>query len=253
MSTDPKRQFSDNEKDSTVRKRKYRKHPKPDLNAPKKPSPSAYHLFALDQGEKLRRKGYGFEEIARQTGSLWRALPPQAVNDLETKTTQAKNQYRKDLAAYKKSHEYKAYQDYLKRWMAKEEMKKRQPSCNSKPPSSPENKAAQGVAYPISPNSDDMPGLDWTSTNSSESSDISLFSIPDDWLMPLDTEFPLLPAEQLQLQWKYTADSDVTLAPDPLRALQMKGPEMYTAVSNVPTASTISPTMLTAPTGSYAY
>ncbi|KKY25054.1 putative hmg box protein [Phaeomoniella chlamydospora] len=252
MSSDPKKHYSEDEQLPSVKKRKYRKHPKPDLNAPKKPSPSAYHLFALTEGEKLRKQGFGFEDIARGTGARWRALSPSTVNDLEAKTTQAKNQYRKDMAAYKKGPDYKAYQDYLKRWMAKEEMKQKQQSDRERKvssasiqlPAQPTSNSSTSTASPTSSTNEEMPMLDWTTSNNSQASDVGQFmTIPDDWF----TVPELSTAEHLQ--WKWSADFGVTLAPDPLFPMQSMEPsnqDSYATTVGMGTSSTISPAMLAA-------
>lgn len=87
-----------------------------------------------------------------------------------------------------------------------------------------------------------MPVLDWTTTASSQApTEIDpLMMQRDNWfVMP-----ELSTAEQLE--WKWSADYDVTLAPDPLFPMQqMKTPDLFATIPTVPMSSTISPTMLT--------
>ena len=87
-----------------------------------------------------------------------------------------------------------------------------------------------------------MPVLDWTTTGSSQASTEMdpLMMLRDDWFV-----MPALSTAE-QLEWKWSADYDVTLAPDPLFPVQqMKTPDFFAAAPTMAMSSTISPTMLT--------
>ncbi|GJC84077.1 high mobility group protein B3 [Colletotrichum liriopes] len=90
-----------------VTKRKYRRHPKPDENAPERP-PSAYVLFS---NTKL-------------VGEHWQNLTPGEKEPYETSALKAKEKYNHDLAEYKKTAEYRKYNLYL------QDFKARQASAN---------------------------------------------------------------------------------------------------------------------------
>merc|ERR1711939_1067025 len=56
-------------------KRKYRRHPKPDENAPERP-PSAYVIFSNKMREDLKGRNLSFTEIAKLVGENWQNLTP---------------------------------------------------------------------------------------------------------------------------------------------------------------------------------
>ncbi|KAH8761510.1 hypothetical protein F5883DRAFT_124576 [Diaporthe sp. PMI_573] len=58
---------------SAVKKRRYRRHPKPDETAPERPM-SAYVLFSNKTREDLKGRNLTFTEIAKLVGELWRNL-----------------------------------------------------------------------------------------------------------------------------------------------------------------------------------
>ncbi|KAI8287742.1 High mobility group protein B3 [Colletotrichum sp. SAR11_57] len=84
-------------------KRKYRRHPKPDENAPERP-PSAYVLFS---NTKL-------------VGEHWQNLTPAEKEPYETSALKAKEKYNHDLAEYKKTPEFRKYTAYLADFKARQ-------------------------------------------------------------------------------------------------------------------------------------
>uniref|UniRef100_A0A0S1MJ97 HMG box domain-containing protein n=1 Tax=Phakopsora pachyrhizi TaxID=170000 RepID=A0A0S1MJ97_PHAPC len=70
-------------------KRKYRRHAKPDLNAPEKPL-SAYVLFSNTVRESLKGKNLTFTEIARIVGEKWKNLDLHLRESFEGKALEAK-------------------------------------------------------------------------------------------------------------------------------------------------------------------
>ncbi|KFA53101.1 hypothetical protein S40293_05343 [Stachybotrys chartarum IBT 40293] len=95
-----------------VAKRKYRRHPKPDENAPERP-PSAYVLFSNKMREDLKSQNLTFTEIAKLVGENWQNLPPTEKEAFESQANAAKEKYHRDLVEYKKTLEYRRYVQYL--------------------------------------------------------------------------------------------------------------------------------------------
>lgn len=93
-------------------KRKYRRHPKPDPNAPERPA-SAYVLFSNKMREELKGQNLTFTEIAKLVGENWQNLPPAEKEPFEQSASAAKDRYNADLVEYKKTGLYVAYTRYL--------------------------------------------------------------------------------------------------------------------------------------------
>lgn len=103
---------------SAEQKRKYRRHPKPDENAPEKP-PSAYVLFSNKVREEIKSENLTFTEIARLVGERWQKLDPAQKDFYETRASSLKDTYNSQLAEYKKTDAYKEYGQYLADFKAK--------------------------------------------------------------------------------------------------------------------------------------
>ncbi|KAI9700567.1 MAG: hypothetical protein M1820_006721 [Bogoriella megaspora] len=99
-------------------KRKYRRHPKPDENAPERP-PSAYVIFSNQTRDSLKGQELSFTEIAKLVGERWQQLSPEEREPFEREATSAKETYYARLAEYKKTPEYKHYQDYVAEFRAR--------------------------------------------------------------------------------------------------------------------------------------
>ncbi|KAH7072984.1 hypothetical protein BKA63DRAFT_55193 [Paraphoma chrysanthemicola] len=125
-------------------KRKYRRHPKvsqgpklmpnnrypctyssnlsnvdqPDEHAPERP-PSAYVIFSNQIRELLRGQDLSFTEIAKVVGERWQILPAEEREACERQANGAKEKYYAELAEYKKTPQYEAYQKYLEEFKAK--------------------------------------------------------------------------------------------------------------------------------------
>lgn len=102
----------------TSTKRKYRRHPKPDENAPERP-PSAYVIFSNQVRELLKGQELSFTEIAKVVGERWQVLPAEEREACERQANSAKEKYYAGLAEYKKTPQYEAYQKYLEEFRAK--------------------------------------------------------------------------------------------------------------------------------------
>ncbi|EHA54822.1 hypothetical protein MCOR27_008785 [Pyricularia oryzae] len=103
---------------TVVTKRKYRRHPKADENAPERP-PSAYVLFSNKTRDDLKDRNLTFTEIAKLVGENWQALTPAEKEPYETQAQTAKEKYNADLAEYKQTTKYKEYLAYLQDFKAK--------------------------------------------------------------------------------------------------------------------------------------
>ncbi|PHH91818.1 hypothetical protein CDD83_10167 [Cordyceps sp. RAO-2017] len=102
-----------------VAKRKYRRHPKPDENAPERP-PSAYVLFSNKMREDLKSHNLTFTEIAKLVGENWQSLPPAEREPYESQANAAKEKYHCSLNEYKKTPEFRKYTQYLQDFKEKQ-------------------------------------------------------------------------------------------------------------------------------------
>lgn len=99
-------------------KRKYRRHPKPDENAPERP-PSAYVIFSNKIREEIKGENLSFTVIAKLVGDRWQKLDPTEKEPYEAQAAAAKERYNIQLSAYKKTDAYKEYAQYLTEFKAK--------------------------------------------------------------------------------------------------------------------------------------
>ena len=97
---------------SSETKRKYRRHPKPDDNAPDRP-PSAYVIFSNRIRDEVKDQGLSFTQIAKLVGDRWQKLDPASKEPYEAQASAAKEKYNTQLTAYRKSEEYREYAAYL--------------------------------------------------------------------------------------------------------------------------------------------
>ncbi|KAE8444993.1 hypothetical protein EG329_013999 [Mollisiaceae sp. DMI_Dod_QoI] len=99
-------------------KRKYRRHPKPDENAPERP-PSAYVIFSNKMREELKGRNLSFTEIAKLVGENWQNLSPAEKEPFEQQAFSAKEKYNNELTEYKRTDSYKEYSQYLAEFKAR--------------------------------------------------------------------------------------------------------------------------------------
>jgi len=100
-------------------KRKYRRHPKPDENAPDRP-PSAYVIFSNRMREELKGQNLSFTEIAKLVGERWQSISLVEKDPYEQQATAAKERYNAELSAYKKTSQYAEYAQYLAEFKARQ-------------------------------------------------------------------------------------------------------------------------------------
>ena len=99
-------------------KRKYRRHPKPDENAPDRP-PSAYVIFSNKIREEVKDQNLSFTQIAKLVGDRWQKLDSAGKEPFETQASTVKERYNNQLSAYRKTDEFKDYMAYLTDFRAK--------------------------------------------------------------------------------------------------------------------------------------
>ncbi|KEF62769.1 uncharacterized protein A1O9_00742 [Exophiala aquamarina CBS 119918] len=99
-------------------KRKYRRHPKPDENAPERP-PSAYVIFSNKVREEVKDQSLSFTQIAKLVGDRWQKLDPPGKEPFEAQANAAKERYNIQLSTYRKTDSYKEYMQYLSEFKAK--------------------------------------------------------------------------------------------------------------------------------------
>ncbi|EHK40887.1 uncharacterized protein TrAtP1_004259 [Trichoderma atroviride] len=108
-----KREPGHNGDGSSGPKRKYRRHPKPDENAPERPM-SAYVLFSNRLRESLKGdRSLTFTEIAKLVGEHWQNLSLPEREVYEGQARQSKERYYREMAVYKETPEYRKYMKYL--------------------------------------------------------------------------------------------------------------------------------------------
>jgi hypothetical protein len=100
-------------------KRKYRRHPKVDENAPERP-PSAYVIFSNKMREDLKGRNLSFTEIAKLVGENWQNLSPSEKEPFEQQAFTAKEKYNNELVEYKKTDSFKGYSQYLIEFKARQ-------------------------------------------------------------------------------------------------------------------------------------
>ncbi|KFZ23271.1 hypothetical protein V502_02256 [Pseudogymnoascus sp. VKM F-4520 (FW-2644)] len=110
------------------KKRKYRRHPRPDENAPARPR-SAYVIFSnrwpvlhynflaltptIEIREDLMGKPLSFTEIAKLVGKKWQYLAPSEKETYEQQGFAAKEKFMIELVEYRKTKSYKTYSEYI--------------------------------------------------------------------------------------------------------------------------------------------
>ncbi|OTA06826.1 hypothetical protein A9Z42_0076070 [Trichoderma parareesei] len=112
---------------SSTAKRKYRRHPKPDENAPPRPM-SAYVLFSNKLREDLKKDpSLSFVAIAKLVGGNWQNLPLQEREYYEAQARADKERYYREMALYKQTPQYQEYMKYLQDFNEKQAKLRRGP------------------------------------------------------------------------------------------------------------------------------
>ncbi|OJD34784.1 hmg box protein [Diplodia corticola] len=95
------------------KKRRYRRKPRPDINAPKKPK-TAYVNFADTLRTDPAVNALSFVEIAREVGRRWQTLPSEQKHAWECRAARDMQEYEAQMDEYKTTENYRRYQNYLK-------------------------------------------------------------------------------------------------------------------------------------------
>ncbi|KAJ3062727.1 hypothetical protein HK102_008675 [Quaeritorhiza haematococci] len=100
-------------------KRTYKRHPKPDPNAPAKPH-SAYVLFCSKVRDELKEslgkekfEAMSFVEVSRIAAGKWRSAPAELREPLEKQVEERKKRYEMEMKEYQKTEDFRNYQKYL--------------------------------------------------------------------------------------------------------------------------------------------
>ncbi|KAL1610178.1 hypothetical protein SLS60_001843 [Paraconiothyrium brasiliense] len=93
-------------------KRRYRRHPRPDNNAPKKPK-TAYVNFADQLRTEPEISCLSFVNIAREVGRRWQHLPPEQKRIWESHAARAMQEFEAQMDEYKKTESWRKHQAYL--------------------------------------------------------------------------------------------------------------------------------------------
>lgn len=112
---------------SKVPRRKYKRHPKPDTNAPERPL-TAYVRFAKDRRRDYEGRGLTFSDLAKQIGVEWQELDSNLKTTYLAAAGDDWTKYRKALNNYQNTKEHAEYVAYL------HEFARKNPGSNVKPP-----------------------------------------------------------------------------------------------------------------------
>jgi hypothetical protein len=94
-------------------KRQYRRHPRPDHNAPYKPK-TAYVLFTEHVRTDPAISSLPFAEIAKEVGKRWGNLSQEERSNVwEKPVADQMREYRAEFERYKTTESYRSYQSYL--------------------------------------------------------------------------------------------------------------------------------------------
>jgi hypothetical protein len=177
--------------------RRYRRHPRPDPNAPVKPK-RAYVLFREHVRQDPALKHSSFAELAKETGKRWRGLSNTRRSNIWERPAAEKLQaYKEDLDRYMQTENYRSYQQYL------DEFKQGRPSSESAVPSSYKDSSSSESTVPL-PASLGHEELESTHNESSETINTSSF---DDLLWESQSEDSLLPVHFGMEEVRYVSSS----------------------------------------------
>ncbi|KAF2707964.1 hypothetical protein K504DRAFT_383608 [Pleomassaria siparia CBS 279.74] len=93
-------------------KRRYRRHPRPDNNAPKKPK-TAYVNFADQLRAEPEISALSFVDIAKEVGRRWQVLPAEKKRIWESHAVRSLQEYEIQLDEYRQTDSWHKYQAYL--------------------------------------------------------------------------------------------------------------------------------------------
>ncbi|USP78958.1 hypothetical protein yc1106_06232 [Curvularia clavata] len=100
-------------------KRRYRRHPRADPNAPKKPK-TAYVNFADQLRTDPEVSQLSFVDIAREVGRRWQELPAEKKRIWERNAARAMQEFEAQMDEYKKTESWQKHQNYLSDFKAQQ-------------------------------------------------------------------------------------------------------------------------------------
>ncbi|KAH6621755.1 hypothetical protein C7974DRAFT_210390 [Boeremia exigua] len=100
-------------------KRRYRRHPRADSQAPKKPK-TAYVNFADQLRTDPQISQLSFVHIAREVGRRWQELALEQKRVWESNAARAMQEYESQMDEYKQTEEWRKYQAYLNDFKAQQ-------------------------------------------------------------------------------------------------------------------------------------
>ncbi|KAF2655406.1 hypothetical protein K491DRAFT_426841 [Lophiostoma macrostomum CBS 122681] len=133
-------------------KRRYRRHPHPDNNAPKKPK-TAYVNFADKLREEPDISALSFVDIAKEVGRRWQVLPPEQKRIWESHAARAMQEHEVQMDEYKKTDSWRKYQNYLSDFKSQQT----QPPKEKRPTAPRIDSFMTGDSSRASPVSSDVP------------------------------------------------------------------------------------------------
>ncbi|KAI9692122.1 MAG: hypothetical protein M1822_006352 [Bathelium mastoideum] len=110
--------------EGTISKRRYRRHPRADPHAPKRPK-TAYVMFADHLRADPSIGALTFVEISRIVGMRWQALPREQKYLWDIRASQAMQLYTQVMEEYRKTETFREHQRYL------EEFRRKHQPCSS--------------------------------------------------------------------------------------------------------------------------
>lgn len=93
-------------------KRRYRRHPKPDKNAPVKPQ-SAYIMFSNDVRAEMKGQNITFSDMAKVVGDRWKNLSHAEKQRYERTAAKAKDKYLLEMEKYRQTDQYQVRDLFL--------------------------------------------------------------------------------------------------------------------------------------------
>ncbi|KAI9693530.1 MAG: hypothetical protein M1820_009182 [Bogoriella megaspora] len=101
-----------------VSKRRYRRHPRVDPSAPKRPK-TAYVMFADHLRKDPEITTLSFIEISRQVGMRWQSMGREEKYLWDIQAAQAMQRYTREMEEYRKTDAFRDHQRYLEQFRAK--------------------------------------------------------------------------------------------------------------------------------------
>ena len=126
-------------------KRRYRRHPRPDPYAPKRPK-TAYVMFADHVRTDPVVSSLSFTEISRAVGMRWQALPREEKYLWDIQAARAMQVYTQAMEQYRKTDAFREHQRYLAEFRRQHEPPSNDDCRLSPPTQRPSLEASRGFS-----------------------------------------------------------------------------------------------------------